>query len=280
VQPPPTAVVTGPAGDEIYTDKYGRVKVQFHWDRKGKKDENSSCWVRVSSPWAGKNWGGISIPRIGQEVVVDFLEGDPDRPLITGRVYNADQTADADAVATPTQSVIRTHSSPDGADDNFNELRFEDQKDAELISIHAEKDFERVVENNDALRVGFDKKDEGNQTIDIYNNRTVTIEEGTDTLTIKKGDRVVSIDEGNDELTIKQGDQTITITEGKCTIEAGTSIELKVGDSSLKIDTSSITLAAADISVTGDTTAEMTSATTTVNGDTNLTLKGGQVAIN
>jgi type VI secretion system secreted protein VgrG len=176
--------------------------------------------------------------------------------------------------------VIRTHSSPYGADDNFNELRFEDQKDAELISIHAEKDFERVVENNDALRVGFDKKDEGNQTIDIYNNRTVTIEEGTDTLTIKKGDRVVSIDEGNDELTIKQGDQTITITEGKCTIEAGTSIELKVGDSSLKIDTSSITLAAADISVTGDTTAEMTSATTTVNGDTNLTLKGGQVAIN
>ena len=85
-----TAVVVGPGGEEIYTDKYGRVKVQFHWDREGKKNEDSSCWIRVSYPWAGKNWGGIHIPRIGQEVVVDFLEGDPDQPLIIGRVYHAE----------------------------------------------------------------------------------------------------------------------------------------------------------------------------------------------
>jgi type VI secretion system secreted protein VgrG len=91
VQGPQTAVVVGPGGDEIYTDKYSRVKVQFHWDRYGKKDENSSCWIRVASPWAGKAWGTISTPRIGQEVVVDFLEGDPDQPIITGRVYNAEQ---------------------------------------------------------------------------------------------------------------------------------------------------------------------------------------------
>ena len=91
MQGPQTAVVVGPAGEEIFTDKYGRVKVQFHWDRDGKKDENSSCWIRVSQPWAGKGWGGVSLPRIGQEVIVDFLEGDPDQPIITGRVYNAEQ---------------------------------------------------------------------------------------------------------------------------------------------------------------------------------------------
>ena len=86
-----TAVVVGPGGEEIYTDKYGRVKVQFHWDREGKKNENSSCWIRVSHPWAGQGWGAVSIPRIGQEVIVDFLEGDPDQPIIVGRVYNAEQ---------------------------------------------------------------------------------------------------------------------------------------------------------------------------------------------
>ena len=90
VQGPQTAMVVGPAGDEIHTDQYGRVKVQFHWDRLGKRDENSSCWIRVSQPWAGKGWGSVSIPRIGQEVIVDFLEGDPDQPIITGRVYNGD----------------------------------------------------------------------------------------------------------------------------------------------------------------------------------------------
>ena len=91
VQGPQTAIVVGRAGEEIYTDKYGRVKVQFHWDREGKRNENSSCWIRVSHPWAGKGWGAVAIPRIGQEVIVDFLEGDPDQPIITGRVYNAEQ---------------------------------------------------------------------------------------------------------------------------------------------------------------------------------------------
>lgn len=90
VKGPQTAIVTGPGGEEIWTDKYGRVKVQFHWDRDGQNDENSSCWVRVSHPWAGKSWGAVAIPRIGQEVIVDFLEGDPDQPIITGRVYNAE----------------------------------------------------------------------------------------------------------------------------------------------------------------------------------------------
>ena len=111
VQGPQTAVVVGPGGEEIYTDKYGRVKVQFHWDRRGKKDENSSCWIRVSQPWAGKSWGAISIPRIGQEVIVDFLEGDPDQPIITGRVYNAEQMPPYELPANKTQSGIVSRSS-------------------------------------------------------------------------------------------------------------------------------------------------------------------------
>jgi uncharacterized protein involved in type VI secretion and phage assembly len=138
VQGPQTAIVVGPAGDEIYTDKYGRVKVQFHWDRYGKKDQNSSCWIRVSHPWAGQNWGMIAIPRIGQEVIVEFLEGDPDRPIITGRVYNADQMPPYALPANMTQTGIKTRSTKGGGVANFNEIRFEDKKGAEQVYIHAE----------------------------------------------------------------------------------------------------------------------------------------------
>lgn len=175
VQGPQTAIVVGKKGEEIYTDKYGRIKVQFHWDRLGKKDEKSSCWVRVSQVWAGKNWGAMHIPRIGQEVVVDFIEGDPDRPLVVGRVYNADNMPPYTLPDNMTQSGIKSRSTKEGTPTNFNEIRFEDKKDSEEIYIHAEKDFQRVVENNDTLKVGFDKKKAGNQTVDIYNNRAVTL---------------------------------------------------------------------------------------------------------
>src|SRR5262249_43425535 len=128
-----TAVVVGPHGSEIYTDKYGRVKVQFFWDRRGKKDENSSCWIRVAENWAGSNWGIVFHPRIGQEVVVDFLEGDPDRPLITGRVYNAQQMPPYKLPENQTQSTIKSRSTKDGTPENFNELRFEDAKGSEQV---------------------------------------------------------------------------------------------------------------------------------------------------
>src|SRR4029078_5761904 len=130
---PQTAVVVAPGGDEIYTDKYGRVKVQFHWDRLGKKDQNASCWIRVSPPWGGKGWGAVSTPRIGQEVIVDFLEGDPDQPIITGRIYNAEQMPPYELPANKTQSGIKTRSSTGGSPDNFNEIRFEDKKGEEQL---------------------------------------------------------------------------------------------------------------------------------------------------
>jgi type VI secretion system secreted protein VgrG len=185
IQGPQTAVVVGPSGDEIHTDNYGRVKVQFHWDRYGKQDQNSSCWVRVSYPWAGKNWGAIAIPRIGQEVIVEFLEGDPDRPIITGRVYNNDNPPPYELPANRTQTGIKSRSSKEGNTENFNEIRFEDKKGQEEIYLHGEKDWTIVIENdknqivgsNETLSVGNnrDKKVGVNQTETIGSNKTINV---------------------------------------------------------------------------------------------------------
>jgi type VI secretion system secreted protein VgrG len=157
VQGPQTAVVVGKSGEEIWTDKYGRVKVQFFWDREGKKDEKSSCWVRVSQPWAGKNWGSINIPRIGQEVIVDFLEGDPDRPLITGRVYNDEQMPPYQLADNQTRTTFMTRSTKGGGSSNYNELRFEDMKGSEQIFMNAEKDMDLRVEHDSREFVGNDR---------------------------------------------------------------------------------------------------------------------------
>lgn len=157
VQGPQTAVVVGKSGEEIWVDKYGRVKVQFHWDREGKKDENSSCWVRVSQPWAGKNWGAMWIPRIGQEVIIDFLEGDPDQPIITGRVYNAEQMPPYGLPDNQTRSTFMSRSSKGGGSANYNEIRFEDKKGSEQIFVNAEKDMDHRVENDSREFIGNDR---------------------------------------------------------------------------------------------------------------------------
>ena len=233
VQGPQTAVVVGPARDEIYTDKYGRVKVQFHWDRYGKKDENSSCWIRVSHPWAGKNWGAVATPRIGQEVIVDFLEGDPDQPIITGRVYNAEQMPPYDLPANKTQTGMKSRSSMAGGPANFNELRFEDKAGSEQLFIHAEKNQDIEVENDETHWVGHDRKKtidhdetthvkhdrtetvDNNETITIHGNRTETVDKD-ETISIH-GNRTETVDK-NEAITIHQSrtekvdqDETITI---------------------------------------------------------------------
>lgn len=155
-----TAVVVGPAGDEIHTDPYGRVKIQFHWDRYGKHDENSSCWVRVSHPTAGKGWGAVQIPRIGQEVIVEFLEGDPDRPIITGRVYNNDNMPPYGLPAGGMVSGMKSNSTPGGG--GYNEMSMNDTKGEEKVTIHAQFDMDTTVEND--------------QTLTVHNNRTTTID--------------------------------------------------------------------------------------------------------
>jgi type VI secretion system secreted protein VgrG len=172
-----TAVVVGPAGEEIFVDKYGRVKVQFFWDREGKKNENSTCYIRVSHGWAGKNWGMIAHPRIGQEVIVSFLEGDPDCPIITGRVYNAEQMPPYDLPANKTQTGIKSRSSLKGTPANFNEIRFEDKKGSEELYIHAEKNQNTIVENDRSQQIGRDKIEEvgRDKTIMVKKNHTETI---------------------------------------------------------------------------------------------------------
>src|SRR5678816_2067559 len=180
--------------DRIYTDKYGRVKVQFHWDRYGKQDQNSSCWIRVSSPWAGKAWGGISIPRIGQEVVVDFLEGDPDQPIIIGRVYNAEQMPPYALPANMTQSGVKSRSSKGGGAANFNELRFEDKKGEEQVFLHAEKNQDIEVEHDETHWVGHDRKKtiDNDETTHVKHDRTETVD-NNETITIH-GARTETVD--------------------------------------------------------------------------------------
>lgn len=167
-----TAVVVGPGGEEIYTDKHGRVKVQFHWDREGKKNENSSCWIRVSHPWAGQGWGAISIPRIGQEVIVDFLEGDPDQPIIVGRVYNAEQMPPFGMPGGAVVSGVKSNSTKGGG--GFNEISLNDTKGTELINIHAQYDQQKKVEHDERVNVGNDRTEQvgHDETITIGNNRT------------------------------------------------------------------------------------------------------------
>jgi type VI secretion system secreted protein VgrG len=185
VQGTQTAIVVGPAGEEIFTDKYGRVKVQFHWDRDGKHNEESSCWVRVGTVWAGKQWGTIHIPRIDQEVIVDFLEGDPDQPIIIGAVYNAREMPPYKLPDEKTKSTIKSRSSKDGTADNYNEIRFEDKKGSEQIFINAEKDMDTRVENDDRQIVMNDRHVivENNHKEKIGSNMSIQIGSNLDETT-------------------------------------------------------------------------------------------------
>ncbi len=289
---PQTAIVVGKSGEEIWTDTLGRIKVQFPWDREGENDESSSCWIRVSQSWSGKGWGAMHIPRIGQEVIVEFLEGDPNRPLVTGRVYNAEQTVPYKLPESATQSGIKSRSTPKGDQSTFNELRFEDKKGEEAIYFHAEKNFDRIVENNDTLKVGFEKKDKGNQSIEVFGNQDLKVgtseSDGSQTVdiwkdqteTIQTGNRKTDIKQGSDTLTITVGNQKIDIPAGQCEITAGKKIVLTVGASSIEISPSKIVIKSPQISVQADMKAEVKGTMTDVIGSAVLKLEGGIVKIN
>jgi type VI secretion system secreted protein VgrG len=208
-----SAVVVGPAGEEIFTDKYGRVKVQFFWDRRGKKDDKSSCWVRVSTVWAGKGWGVINTPRIGQEVLVAFLNGDPEDPIIVGRVYNAEQMPPYALPTNKTQSGIKTRSTLGGTPDNFNEIRFEDKKGSEQLFIHAEKNQDIEVENDETHSVGHDRsKSIGNdESVHVKHNRTETVD-NDETIAIH-GNRRETVDK--DESIAVSGNRSRTVAKNE-----------------------------------------------------------------
>jgi type VI secretion system secreted protein VgrG len=218
VQGPQTAVVVGPPGEEIHTDQYGRVKVQFHWDRVGKKNENSSCWMRVSQPWAGKGWGAVSTPRIGQEVIVDFLEGDPDQPIVTGRVYNADCQPPFGFPAGAVVSGIKSSTHKGGG---YNELSMDDTAGKEKVTIHGQYDMSTTVEHDQTTTVHNNRTDVvdvndsetvgGNQTVHIHGSQKTTIDTnrdesvtGTETIVVK-GHRSETVNSGED----------VTVTGGR-----------------------------------------------------------------
>jgi type VI secretion system secreted protein VgrG len=234
--------VVGPKGEEIHTDEHGRIRVQFHWDRYGELNEASSCFVRVGQMGAGKSWGGIHIPRIGQEVIVSFLEGDPDRPLVIGSVYNGTNKPPFALPANRTQSGVRSRSSLNGTADNCNELRFEDKKGEELVFLHAEKDQTIEVENDESHSVGHDRKKDvkNDETTTVGKNRTESVGEnesisvgkdrsesvtGAESITIGK-DRSLSIGASS---TVSVGkDETISVANNR-TDEVGKDEQVTIG---------------------------------------------------
>jgi len=284
--PPPsirgvqTAIVVGPPGEEIYTDKYGRVKVQFRWDREGKNDVDSSCWMRVASFWAGKQWGGIHIPRIGHEVLVDFEEGDVDHPIIVGSVYNADNMPPYKLPDNKSQSGVKSRSTLKGTPDNFNEIRFEDKKGSEEFYVHAEKDQNIVVENNQTVYVGKgDNREDGSRTETVWNNETITVKNGNRTETLEMGNEDLTIKMGNRTEAIKMGNDSLKLDLGGRTEEAMQYIEMKVGQNSIKIDQTGITLNGLMIQIKGQVMCQMTAPMTTVQGTAMLQLSGGIIMI-
>lgn len=238
-----SAFVTGPAGEEIYTDEFGRVKVQFHWDREGKNDEKSSCWIRVNQTMAGAGWGSVSIPRVGHEVIVDFIDGDPDRPIILGQVYHGTNRPPFDLPASGMVSGMKSNSTPGGG--GSNEMSMNDTKGKETLTIHAQKDMNATVENN----------------------RSSTIVSGNDTLAVQAGTRSVTV-KGNTSLTVQAGDRTVNVTgnykldtTSEINMQAPTKITLTCGGSSVTLEPGKITLSAGGgASVTLDANALMQSA--------------------
>ncbi len=301
-----TAVVVGPEGDEIFTDEYGRIKIQFHWDREGKNDDNSSCWVRVVTPMSGKNWGLIAVPRIGQEVVVQFEEGDPDRPLVTGMVFNADNPVPMGLPDNKTQLGFRTDCHKNDDSEAFHEFVLEDSKDGEFIRMQSEKDYRVIVKNNTEISYGTGDKDDGSLKMDVWKNTKETFGVGAGegelsqwiqddyTVQVIKGDYNFETEKGaryfkiadldylhvGADRTVKV-DQNCTETVGKAfELTAKTGITLKCGGSKIEMTPSGITISAAKIEVKGQAKIDVDSPLSTVSGSGLLTLKGGLVKIN
>jgi type VI secretion system secreted protein VgrG len=240
-----TAFVVGPKGEEIYTNEHGQIKVQFHWDREGRMDENSSCWIRVSQLWAGRSWGAMYIPRIGQEVIVDFLEGDPDRPIITGRVYHGTNKPPYPLPAEKTKSTIKSNSSKGGA--GFNEIRLEDKKGKEQVFIHAEKDYDLRIKNDRREHIGKDQnltvKENAKHLIEKNNNLTVKGNDTTQVTGHQSSEIKKSLHEKIGKGYFNDTGMQIHFKAGqKIVIDAGMDITLNAGGSFVRINASGVTI--------------------------------------
>jgi len=250
-----TAIVLAPSGEEIHTDDQGRVKIRFFWDWREDATADSSDWVRVVQPWGGNQWGGQFIPRVNTEVAVAFMDADPDRPVVVGGFYNGNDRP-IFPVGQKTKLGFRSRSVTKGGTDAFNELTFDDKKDSELFFLHAQKDMTTEVEHDQKLSVGNDR------TVDIVGNEKVTLKQGSQTTELKLGDVSLRVDVGS------------------ITMEALQSITLKVGQSSVTLDQTGVTVKGMMISIAGQIQTEVKAVMTSVSGDAMLTLKGGITMIN
>jgi type VI secretion system secreted protein VgrG len=268
-----SAVVIGPDGDEINTDENGRIQVMFPWDKY--RNATGTAWCRVSQIWAGKNWGAIFLPRIGQEVWVDFEEGDPDHPIIVGCVYNAQQMPPCPLPGKQNISGFRSRSTKGGGEHDSNVLTFDDTMGSEVFYMRAQKDMAVRVEHDEDYHVYNDQTVtvDHDQDITVKNDRTILVQEGNYQTTVSQKHRTAFIHQGNDNLTISMGNQSTKLDMGASTTEAMQSITLKVGQNSIVIDQTGVTIKGTMITIEGQ-------AITQVKGDGLLILKGGLVMIN
>jgi type VI secretion system secreted protein VgrG len=304
-----TALVLGPQhgtdaqiksqdGEEIYTDQYGRVKVRFYWDHRGEATGPDAVWARVIQPWAGKGWGAQFIPRIGTEVAVAFVDGDPDRPIIIGGLYNA-RDMPIWPVAEKTKSGFRSRTSLKGGGSDYNEFSFDDHKGNELVHTQAQKDLTVYVKHDQTLkidncRIVTVKKDE---TVDIQNNQSIKVKmdhdlkvtDGNRSIAVSKGNNSLKVDMGNHDVKIAMGNHSTDVKMGNVSLKAGLgkidneamqAIELKVGQSSIKIDQMGVTITGMMIKIEGQVQTQIKGMMTQVNADAMLMLKGAITMVN
>ncbi len=275
-----SAVVVGPEGEEIFTDKYGRIKVRFFWDHRRDSPADGTIFIRVMQPWSGNTWGWQHLPRVGSEVGVAFVNGDPDHPIVIGSLYNAEQMMPFPLPAEKTKTGLRTRSSPRGGTGDFTEWSIDDKKGGELVFFHAQKDFTEEVENDHSTLVMHDQK----LTVDnvrihkVGKTEDITI---GDAQTNKIGNgRTTAISMGNEKLTVDMGNISIAASMGKIEMTAMQSIELKVGSSSVKIDQTGVTIKGMTVSIEGTMQLDLKGLMTNVKASAMLMVKGGLVMIN
>ena len=249
-----TAEVVGPKNKEIHTDEYGRVKVQFHWDRVNKKNENSSCWIRVATPWAGRGWGAITVPRIGMEVIVQFEDGNPDRPIITGMLFNAKNMPPNGLPAAASKMGMKSNSTPGGG--GANEFLMEDKKDAEMITMIGERDYTQTIKNDAHISIGYEKGEPGSYTLNVHQDRIENV---------SNGDYNLGVDTGNRTTYVKTDDTVTVDGSRKEVVKATLGSEAKDitmnGKTSLKIESP-------DVNINGKTKTKIGSAAIEVDGTT------------
>ena len=284
------AKVVGSGGARnIDVDKEGRVLIEFPWDRGAGKDGKSTHRVHVASVWGGAKWGFVQIPRIDQEVLVEYLEGDIDRPLITGRVYNKQHEHPYDLPANKTQSGWKSQTL-DGGAENFNEIRFEDKKDSEHVYVQAEKDLEILVKNDETRNVEHDRittitnddtltVSDGNQVIKVETGKRTTTIEQDESLTVNTGDRTVKVGKGNDTWKVEMGNIQVSADMGKINVEAMQEIKLVVGGNSITIDMTGVTIKGTMIKIEGQAQAEMKSPMTKIEGSGMMEVKGAMTQV-